>query len=70
MFSLAGPKKKKNKVRKDELFLDLRFRYIFGGKLEYLTEGSILIDGENLTYLVSESRSDFFTFQIGLGFNF
>jgi hypothetical protein len=70
MFNLAGQKKEKNKIRRHELFLDLRFRYIFGGKLEYLTKGSILIEGQNLTYLVSESRSDFFTFQIGLGINF
>ncbi len=63
-------KQKRNPVNRDEFFVDLRFRYIFGGKLEYLTKGSIVVDEEEVTYLVSESRSDLFTFQIGFGMSF
>lgn len=63
-------KQKKNPVKREEFFIDLRFRYIFGGRLEYLTKGSILVDEEQVTYLVSESRSDLYTFQIGFGMTF
>jgi hypothetical protein len=63
-------KQKRNRVKREEFFVDLRFRYIFGGKLEYLTKGSILVDEEEVTYFVSESRSDLYTFQIGFGMTF
>jgi hypothetical protein len=63
-------KQEKNPVKREEFFVDLRFRCIFGGKLEYLTKGSILVDEEEVTYLVSESRSDLYTFQIGFGMSF
>jgi hypothetical protein len=53
-----------------ETFIDLRVRYIFGGRAEYLTEGSILVDDQEVTYLVYESRTDLLTFQIGFGMNF
>lgn len=45
-------------------------RYIFGGKAEYLTKGSILVENQEVTYLVYESRSDLLTLQIGFGLNF
>ncbi|MGD2091703.1 MAG: hypothetical protein PVH61_36355 [Candidatus Aminicenantes bacterium] len=60
----------RKRPRRVEFFIDLRARYIFGGKAEYLTEGSILVDEQEVTYLVYESRTDLLTFQIGFGLNF
>jgi hypothetical protein len=60
----------RKRTRGMEFFIDLRARYIFGGKTEYLTEGSILVDDQEVTYLVYESRTDLLTFQIGFGLNF
>ena len=60
----------RKRTRGMEFFIDLRARYIFGGKAEYLTEGSILVEDQEVTYLVYESRTDLLTFQIGFGMNF
>jgi hypothetical protein len=60
----------RKKARGIESFIDLRVRYIFGGKAEYLTKGSILVENEELTYIVYESRTDLLTLQIGFGLNF
>lgn len=60
----------RKRTRRIESFIDLRVRYIFGGRAEYLTEGSILVDDQEVTYLVYESRTDLLTFQIGFGINF
>jgi hypothetical protein len=60
----------RKRTRGVEFFIDLRARYIFGGKAEYLTEGSILVEDQEVTYLVYESRTDLLTFQIGFGLNF
>jgi hypothetical protein len=60
----------RKRTRGMEFFIDLRARYIFGGMAEYLTEGSILVEDQEVTYLVYESRTDLLTFQIGFGLNF
>ena len=60
----------KKRARGIEFFVDLRARYILGGKAEYLTKGSILVEDQEVTYLVYESRSDLLTLQIGFGLNF
>ncbi|MCP5052534.1 MAG: outer membrane beta-barrel protein [bacterium] len=70
MIRLGKTNKKRTAHRKKNVFIDLRFRYLFGGNAEYLTRGSILADEEGVVYLVSESRSDLFTFQVGVGFGF
>jgi hypothetical protein len=62
-----GSRKKKHLASGEKYFIDLRFRYLFGGKVEYLTKGSILSDEFGTTYFLSESRSDLFSVQIGFG---
>jgi hypothetical protein len=60
----------RKRTRGMEFFIDFRVRYLIGGKAEYLAEGSILVENQELAYLVYESRSDLFTMQIGFGLNF
>lgn len=50
------------------LYLDLKARYLFGTKAEYLSEGSITVDQNNGTvyYDVLESKTDLITFHIGV----
>ena len=50
------------------LYLDLKARYLFGTKAEYLAEGSINVDQNNghVYYDVLESKTDLITFHIGV----
>ena len=52
---IGSSKKRKHLSSGEKYFIDLSFRYLFGGKVEYLTEGSIVSDESGLTYFVSES---------------
>ena len=51
-----------------KLFVDLRARYMFGTKAEYLTEGSVDVDQNNgsVIFDVSESKTDLLTIHIGV----
>ncbi|OQX95063.1 hypothetical protein B6I21_07380 [candidate division KSB1 bacterium 4572_119] len=49
-----------------KLFLDLRVRYIFGGEAEYLKEGAIEVDGDDVIYNLSKSETDFVSYHIGV----
>ena len=60
----------KKKKRGVEFFIDMRARYIFGGKAEYLAEGSIIVENQEVTYLSYETRSDLLTLQNGFSLNF
>jgi hypothetical protein len=70
MIKFAEIRSGEGKTHVTELFVDLRVRYIFGGRLQYLRKGSVIIEDQQVTYLVYESRSNLFTLQIGLGMNF
>jgi len=70
MIGLGGAKAGPAKRKVMEFFLDLRARYIFGGNAQYLQEGSIVVDGQDVTYYYSESKTDLLTFQIGVGMKF
>lgn len=50
------------------LYLDLKARYLFGTRAEYLAEGSITVDQNNgnVYYDVLESKTDLITFHIGV----
>lgn len=55
------------KIRLGEItFLDLRVRYLFGGKAEYLKDGAIVIDGSDVSFISTKSKTDLLTFQIGI----
>ena len=52
------------------VFIDLGARYLSGAKAEYLTEGSILVEGGQVIYDVTKSRTDLITTHIGVTFTF
>jgi len=52
------------------IYLDLRCRYISGGKAEYLKKGSIREENGNVTYDVYESDTDMLYFHIGVMLGF
>ncbi|MCR9131522.1 MAG: porin family protein [bacterium] len=52
------------------LHLILKTKYMLGGEALYLKEGDLIPNGNNLDYVVSQSRTDLTTFNIGLVFNF
>jgi hypothetical protein len=43
---------------------------MLGGEALYLKEGDLIPNGNNLEYVVSQSRTDLTTFNVGLVFNF
>jgi len=52
------------------MYLDMAVRYIKGGKAEYLKEGSIRLENDQVLYDVSRSTTDLFTGYIGVSFSF
>ncbi|UCH92500.1 MAG: outer membrane beta-barrel protein [Candidatus Aminicenantes bacterium] len=70
MVRLGGAKERHSQKKIMEFLLDFRVRYLWGGNAEYLQEGSIVVDGQEVTYYVSESKTDLLTFQIGFALNF
>lgn len=53
-----------------DICLDGKVRYLFGGRAEYLKEGSIRRDNGTVTFDVLSSRTDVLTAQIGITFRF
>jgi len=70
MIKFAGGRGGRYGRHTPEFFLDIRARYILGGNAQYLQEGSIEIDGQNVTYYYNESKTDLVTFNIGIGISF
>ena len=52
------------------VYINLSLRYMKGGEAEYLTEGSIEIEGGNVFYDVRQSRTDMVMAKIGVTFAF
>jgi hypothetical protein len=63
-------KKKKRKDSYLSIYIDLGTRYLRGAKAEYLTEGSILVEGGQVLYEVTKSPIDLITAHIGFSFAF
>jgi len=57
-------------MRRPEYFLDLKVRYVSGGTAQYLREGAIVQDGDGVTYLYNESKTNLVSIQIGLSVSF
>lgn len=70
LIKLGGERPPGPNKRGTEFFLDLKARYLFGGKAEYLQEGSIVIDGNDVTYYYNESKTDLLNFQAGIAIKF
>ncbi|MDY0084118.1 MAG: hypothetical protein RBR74_13120, partial [Ignavibacteriaceae bacterium] len=54
------------------IYLDLKARYLFGSKADYLKEGSIQIINSRVVYNPSQSKTDILTLHLGvrIAFNF
>ena len=52
------------------MYIDMAVRYLKGGRAEYLKEGSIRIEGDQVLYDVSQSTTDLITGYIGVSFSF
>ena len=54
-----------------KIYIDLKVRYLYGGKAEYLKEGAVRIDEyDNVIYDISKSTTDLMLYQIGVVFSF
>lgn len=53
-----------------ELMLDLKARYLMGGEADFLREGSIIRDGDDVSYDVVTSKTDLMMYQVGIVFRF
>jgi hypothetical protein len=53
-----------------ETLLDIKVRYMAGGRAKYLKQGSIVVVGDQLTYSYDESATSFITVQAGLSFRY
>jgi hypothetical protein len=48
------------------IYLDLKGRYLFGSRAEYLKEGSVEVNGQQVTYHPSKSEIDLLTIHAGV----
>lgn len=48
------------------MFLDLKVRYMAGGRASYLRQGGLVVDGDQVRYIVEHSGTSFVTVQAGL----
>jgi hypothetical protein len=57
----------KNLGTVDNLFLDLKVRYLYGTTAEYLTEESVYVNSRGETYFMPQkSKTDFLIFHVGV----
>jgi len=52
------------------VYVDLGARYLKGGNTEYMIEGSLIRNGDDIIYEVYESTTDIITMHIGVSFSF
>ncbi len=48
------------------IYLDFKGRYLFGSEAEYLKEGSVQVNGQQVIYHPSKSKTDMLTFHLGI----
>lgn len=53
-----------------QVLIDLNFRYIFGGEAEYLKEGSIAREADEVRFDVTESKTNIAVARVGVAVNF
>jgi hypothetical protein len=58
------------RVKLNEVLIDFRIRYLFGGEATYLKEGSITVSDGAVEIDARRSRTDLLTYQLGVSFNF
>ncbi|MCB2202277.1 hypothetical protein KQH51_05340 [bacterium] len=52
------------------VFIDMRAGYLLGGEADYLKEGSIHIDGTDVTYDISRSKTNLVMLHLGVNVDF
>jgi hypothetical protein len=69
---LSGGRQTTSEVRGTETRLDLKVRYLAGGRAQYLRDDSIVYDSDRgtFTYLFRESTTNLLSVQAGISFNF
>jgi hypothetical protein len=60
----------RSSVKRTEYYLDLKVRYLSGGTAQYLREGAIIQDGDGVTYLYNESKTNLVSVQVGVSVSF
>lgn len=63
-------KKGSKKGRPFVVYVDLGIRYLKGGRAEYLKEGSVRLEDDQVFYDISKSTTDLVTSHIGVAFSF
>ncbi|MFQ5601978.1 MAG: hypothetical protein ACE5HS_01765 [bacterium] len=63
-------KEQKSDSQEKEVLLDFRVRYLYGGKAEYLKQGSVRRENGQVFYDVLNSKTDMLTFQLGVVYTF
>lgn len=70
LVKLGGKRTGSHKKSDTEFFLDLKARYLFGGKAAYMQEDSIIVYDNEATYIFYESKTDLLNFQAGIAVKF
>ncbi len=65
-----GPEDIGGPAKRSQIFLEIKVRYLAGGKAKYLREDSIIPEDGGFTYLYMESRTDLISGQIGISIIF
>jgi hypothetical protein len=53
-----------------ETLIEIKVRYMAGGRAKYLKQGSIVVEGNEFTFTVDQSATSFITAQAALSFSF
>ncbi len=58
-----------NRARAETL-IEVKVRYMAGGTAKYLKQGSIVVEGDGVTYTLERSATSFITAQVGISFRY
>lgn len=53
-----------------ETVIEVKVRYMAGGRAKYLKQGSIVVEGDDVVYTFERSATSFVTAQVGLSFRY
>jgi hypothetical protein len=69
---LGGGRRTAGGSRSTEIWLDIKARYLYGGRAQYLRPDSIVYDSDRgeFTYLYRESKTNLLSAQVGVAFTF
>ena len=70
MICVYASPRRPNRPRDFAIYVDLGARYLKGGNTEYMIEGSLISEGDDLILEVYESTTDIITLHFGISFSF